>query len=157
MALARILVDGYSLLHSCPQIASGSPRHSAAAREELIHLLTQYADAIGTPVTVFFDGAGAPAGTPKAMSSPQMEILYSKSGKTADDMIERAAHRLSAYGEVLVVTDDFAERDTVLSLGATTSSCTGFLDNIGTALQEMDSELKHHNRRELSRFKRPPH
>ena len=61
------------------------------------------------------------------------------------------------YGEVLVVTDDFAERDTVLSLGATTSSCTGFLDNIGTALQEMDSELKHHNRRELIRFKRPPH
>src|SRR5437773_272475 len=135
MALARILVDGYSLLHSCPEIASGRRRHSAAAREELIHLLTQYGDTIGTPITVFFDGAGAPAGTPKAMSSPHMEILYSKSGQTADDMIERAAHRLSAYGEVLVVTDDIAERNTVVSLGAMTSSCAGFLSNIETALQ----------------------
>jgi predicted RNA-binding protein with PIN domain len=157
MALARILVDGYSVLHSCPQIASGRPRHSAAARHELIHLLTQYGDAVGTPVTVFFDGAGAPAGTPKATSSPEMEILYSQSGQTADDMIERAAHRLSAYGEVLVVTDDIAERDTVLSLGVMTSSCAGFVATIGTVLQEMDSELKHHNRRELSRFKRPRH
>src|SRR5262245_17999400 len=155
MTLARILVDGYSLLHNCPQIASGRPRHSAAARENLVHLLTQYADAIEAPITVFFDGAGAPLGTPKAMSSPRMEILYSKSGQTADDMIERAAHRLSAYGEVLVVTDDIAERDTVLALGAITSSCAGFLDRIGTVLQEMDSELRHHNHRELSRFKRP--
>ncbi len=155
MALARILVDGYSLLHRCREIASGRPRHSAAAREELIYLLTRYADAIATPITVFFDGAGAPAGTPNAPSSPQMEILYSKSGQTADDMIERAAHRLSAYGEVLVVTDDLAERDTVLSLGALVSSCSGFLDDIERALQEMDNELMHYNRRELGRFKRP--
>jgi len=86
-----------------------------------------------------------------------MEILYSKSGQSADDMIERAAHRLSAYGEVLVVTDDIAERNTVVSLGAMRSSCAGFLSSIKTALQEMDNELKHHNPRELTRFKRPRH
>jgi hypothetical protein len=157
MAFVRILVDGYSFLHGCPQIAPARPRHSAAAREELIHLLTQYADATHTPVTVFFDGAGAPAGTPKAMSSRQMEVLYATVGQTADDLIERVAHRLSAFGEVLVVTDDVAERDTVLSLGAMTSSCAVFFDDIRTALQEMDSKLKHHNRRELNRFKRPHH
>jgi len=155
MALVRVLVDGYSLLHSCPEIAPGKARHSPAAREELIYLLTQYADASATPITVFFDGAGAPAGTPKASSTPQMEILYSKPGQTADDLIERAAHRLCAFGDVLVVTDDFAERDTVLSLGAMTSSCANFLHTIETALQEMDSDLKRHNRGELGRFRRP--
>jgi predicted RNA-binding protein with PIN domain len=115
MSLVRILVDGYSFLHSSPQIAPAKPRYSTAARYELIRLLTQYADAVQTPITVFFDGAGAPAGTPKATSSRQMEILYASAGQTADDLIERAAHRLSAFGEVLVVTDDIAERDTVLS------------------------------------------
>ena len=77
MALVRILVDGYSLLHNWPEIAPGQARHSAAARDELIHVLTRYRDAIGTPVTIVFDGSRAPSGTPKPQSSPEMEILYS--------------------------------------------------------------------------------
>ena len=82
MALVRILVDGYSLLHNWPQLARRKPRHSAAAREELIHVLTQYRDAIGTPITVVFDGAGARAGRPKVESTRELEILYSHSGQT---------------------------------------------------------------------------
>src|SRR5215471_283287 len=78
MALIRILVDGYSLLHRWPELARGFPRHSATAREELIHRLRQYQDAIGTPITIFFDGAGAPPGTPSALSKPELEVLYSK-------------------------------------------------------------------------------
>ena len=65
MVLARILVDGYSLLHNWPELAPGAARHSARAREELVHVLTRYHDATGEPVTIFFDGAGAPPGTPK--------------------------------------------------------------------------------------------
>ena len=61
VALVRILVDGYSLLHGWPELAPGRPRHSASAREKLVHRLTQYRDAIGTPITIFFDGSGAPA------------------------------------------------------------------------------------------------
>jgi hypothetical protein len=36
MPLIRILVDGYSLLHAWPELARGSARHSATAREALI-------------------------------------------------------------------------------------------------------------------------
>src|SRR6266496_4192951 len=93
MALVRILVDGYSLLHSWPELAPGKPRHSAAARDELIYILTRYHDAIGTPITIFFDGGGAPAGTPKDESVRHVEVLFSRAGQTADEMIERDAHR----------------------------------------------------------------
>jgi len=154
MALVRILVDGYSLLHNWPKLAPGRPRHSAAARRELIHVLTQYRDAVGTPITVIFDGAGAPAGTPKVDSAPEMEILYSKAGQTADDVIERAAHRLGEFGEVLVVTDDYAERDTVLALGGMASSCLNFIQAIEGTLTELNRELKQHNRKERERFQR---
>ena len=64
MALVRILVDGYSLLHNWPELVPGKPRHSATARAELVHVLTRYQDAIGTPITIFFDGSGAPPGCP---------------------------------------------------------------------------------------------
>jgi predicted RNA-binding protein with PIN domain len=154
MALVRILIDGYSLLHNWPALARGKPRHSAAARDELIHIITQYRDAIGTPITIFFDGGGAPVGTPAALSTPEVEVLYSKSGQTADQMIERAAHRFAEYGEVLAVTDDLAERDTVISLGGSTSSCLSFIQAIENTLAEMADDIKDHNRRERHKFQR---
>jgi predicted RNA-binding protein with PIN domain len=156
MALVRILVDGYSLLHNWPEIAPGQPRHSARAREELIQILTQYHDATGEPITIFFDGSGAPPNTPKNESSRDVEVLFSSAGQTADDMIERAAHRFQSYGEVLVVTDDNAERDTVVGFGGTAASCDNFIRMIGGALSELRDELKNHNRAEQNRFKRPP-
>src|SRR5579859_3952047 len=117
MALVRILVDGYSLLHNWPQLAPGRARFSAEARRELIRRLTLYQDAAATPITVFFDGSGPTSGKPAPESTPAVEVLYSRAGQTADQMIERAAHRFAPYGEVLAVTDDLAERETVISLG----------------------------------------
>ena len=154
MALVRILVDGYSLLHCWQDLAPGKPRHSAAARDELIHWLRRYRDAVVTPVTLFFDGSGAPAGTPAADSSPEFEGLYSKRGKTADDLIERATFRLLEFGEVLVVTNDHAERDVVLSLGASTSSCELFIMEIERALEEEKQDITRYNRAEKNRYRK---
>jgi predicted RNA-binding protein with PIN domain len=155
MALARILVDGYSLLHNWPGLAPGQPRHSGRARDELIYVLTRYHDATGEPITIFFDGAGAPPHTPANESSAAVEVLFSRAGQTADEMIERAAHRFQDYGEVLVVTDDHAERDTVTGLGGMASSCANFIRMIESALTELQDELRNYNRTELNRFNRP--
>jgi len=153
MPLVRILVDGYSLLHNWPELAPGQPRHSERARDELIHLLTQYHDVTGEPITIFFDGAGAPAFVPKHDSSRNVEILFSRAGQTADEMIERAAHRFQSYGEVLVVTDDTAERDTVGGMGGSVCSCANFIRMIESAFTELQDELRNINRAERNRFK----
>jgi predicted RNA-binding protein with PIN domain len=155
MTLARILVDGYSLLHNWPELAPCQPRHSALARDELVHVLTRYHDATGERITVFFDGAGAPPGVPANESDMAVEVLFSRAGQTADEMIERAAHRFQAYGEVLVVTDDHAERDTVAGMGGMTASCANFIRTIEKALTELRDELRNYNRAERNRFKRP--
>ena len=154
MALVRILVDGYSLLHNWPELARGRARHSAAARDELISRLTLYQDACGTPVTIFFDGATVPNGKPRASSKSEVEVLYSRTGQTADQMIERAAYRYGPYGEVLAVTDDHAERDTVSSLGGSVSSCWNFILTVENALADLGEVIKHHNRRERHKFQR---
>jgi predicted RNA-binding protein with PIN domain len=153
MALVRILVDGYSLLHNWPALAPGKPRHSAAARDELIHRLTLYRDAIGTPISIIFDGGGAPAGAPKPISTPELEVVYSKEGQTADDIIERVTVRMREFGEVLAVTDDYAERDTVISMGGMASSCANFIEDIEQSLKELDRDIIRHNRTERARFK----
>ena len=155
MALVRILVDGYSLLHSWPELARGKARHSAAARDELVHVLTLYRDATHTPISIFFDGSSPKIEGPShTRSTPEVEILFSRAGQTADQMIERAAHRFQPYGDVLAVTDDVAERDTVINLGGLASSCENFIQMVQNTLAELEQEIKHHNRRERNRFQR---
>ena len=155
MALIRILVDGYSLLHHWPELAEGAPRHSETARDALVEMLTQYQDASGTPVTVFFDGAGKRRSKPKNESGAPVEVLFSNSGQTADDLIERAAHRFQDYGEVLVVTDDRMEREMVGGFGGSVASCANFIQMIQNALAELEENMNNHNRNERRRFSGP--
>ena len=154
MALVRILVDGYSLLHGWPELAPGKARHSAAARGELIRILTLYQDATGTPITVFFDGTCPRTGASDVSSPGEVEVLFSRAGQTADQMIERAAHRFGPYGEVLAVTDDGAERDTVINMGGLASSCWNFVQTLESALADLQNDVKNHNRQEQNKFNR---
>jgi predicted RNA-binding protein with PIN domain len=154
MALVRILVDGYSLLHNWPELAPGKPRHSAAARDELIRVLTLYRDATGAPITVFFDGSGSRKAPADTTAAPEVEVLFSRAGQTADQMIERAAYRFAAYGEVLAVTDDNAERDTVINLGGMAATCWNFIQDVEAAMKDLRNDIQQHNRRERNRFRR---
>jgi len=154
MALVRILIDGYSLLHNWPELAEGAPRHSETARDALVEMLTQYQDACGTPVTVFFDGRGSRKTKPKNDAGKSVEVLYSSAGQTADDLIERAAARFQPYGEVLAVTDDFAIRDVVGGFNGSVASCGNFIAMIENALASLEEKLNNHNRAERNRFLR---
>jgi predicted RNA-binding protein with PIN domain len=142
------------LLHGWPELASGKPRHSAAARDELISLLTRYRDVIGTPITIVFDGTGARAHGSRVPSTPELEVLFSAPGQTADQVIERVVYRLAPVGEALVVTDDYAERDTVINLGGMASNCANFIDAVDAALAELQRDLRQSNSREHRQFKR---
>jgi predicted RNA-binding protein with PIN domain len=154
MPVVRILVDGYSLLHHWPELARGKARFSAAARDELIRKLTMYQDACGTPVTIIFDGAGKPGKTAKPGDQAAIEILFSTTGKTADQLIERVAHRMRPYGEILAVTDDYAERDTVIAMGGMASSCSNFIREVESALSGLENDVRQWNQKERRNFKK---
>ena len=101
---------------------------------------------------VFFDGKGA-RGKHAKPAAQAVEVLFSGGGQTADDLIERAAHRFQDYGEVLVVTDDFAERDTVSASGASVASCGNFIRMIDQALAQLQDSLNRHNRAARNSFR----
>ncbi len=153
MAVVRILIDGYSLLHSWPELAPGKARYSAAARDELVHRLMQYRDAIGTPLTIVFDGAGQAPDSSQVPSTPECEIIYSRSGQSADQIIERVAAMMKPYGEIIAVTNDHAEQDTVVSMGGFIMGCDQFIREVEQALGELQNDIKRLNRRERGRFK----
>lgn len=153
MPILRILVDGYSLLHAWPDLAAGRARHSEEARTALVRTLSEYQSLLGTPITVFFDGQGRKPTVSKE-AGESVEVIFSKSGQTADSLIERAAYRFKDYGQVLVITDDFTERDVVIGFGGLASGCDTFIAQVDAAFDQARLDRVHHNRRENERYRR---
>jgi predicted RNA-binding protein with PIN domain len=138
----RILVDGYSVLHACHKALPNTKPHSPKARDWLIRQVTLYQDAIHVPVTIVFDGMGSKASKENQEVHPHVEVLFSKSNQTADDIIERVTHKLLKYGPVLVVTNDYAEQNTIFSMGGSVSSGEQFMDEIQHTLSQFDDDLR---------------
>ena len=123
--------------------------------DALVAALTQYQDSSGTPVTLIFDGGGAPPDTPKNETAKDgIEVLFSKKGQTADQIIERVAHLMKPYGEVLAGTNDYAERETVISLGGSACSCENFVAMLGDTVGDMQMDVATHNKRERQGYRR---
>ena len=118
-----------------------------------MHILTRYQDYCGTAITIVFDGSGAARGSDETASTAEVEVLFSRDGQTADQIIERAAFRLQDYGEALAVTDDYAERDTVMNMGGRATSCGEFIQTVESALAELERDVKNYNQREQARYR----
>jgi len=154
MAFMRILVDGHSLLHQWRELAPGKPRHSPVVLEELICRLTQYHDAIDTPITLVFDGSRPLGETDDGDLNGAVEILYSHAGQSAAQLIERMAYRLHGQGEVLMVTNKTTERAPMPPNGTQVSSCGDFIRMIESCLENLEREIQNYNCQERSKFLR---
>ena len=78
---------------------------------------------------------------------PHVEVIYSKGNRTADDIIERVTHKLLEYGPVLVVTNDYAEQNTISSMGGNVSSCEQFMEDMQDALSRFEADLANFNQK----------
>ena len=132
-----LLVDGHSVIFAWPDLAEIHRRNTASARENLVRRLTSLQDSSEWEVAVVFDGRGAKASSD---SEPHgIAVFYSKSGQTADEIIERLAAKYSSSCEVTVATDDHMERTTVEALGGmsiSTDQLLSEMDSAGSALRD---------------------
>jgi predicted RNA-binding protein with PIN domain len=98
----HVIIDGYNLLALSGWTEAGGP--SEMAREELLRRLAAYRHRKGHALTVVFDGwqRGQPIESREYRAGVQ--VIYSKRGERADQVIERLAQE---YGtECAVVTSD---------------------------------------------------
>lgn len=111
-----LIVDGHSMIFQWPELADRYSAHGVAVRESLIRMLTALQDSSDWTVAVVFDGTGGKASTGEETTA--IKVFYSKSGQTADAIIERLAAKYAPDFDVTVATDDHLERLTVESFGA---------------------------------------
>jgi uncharacterized protein len=98
----HVIIDGYNLLALTSRPGTG--RDSEMARESLLRQLAAYRHRKGHALTVVFDGwqRGQPIEGREHRAGVQ--VIYSKRGERADQVIERLAQEYGA--ECAVVTSD---------------------------------------------------
>ncbi|HEX4697117.1 MAG TPA: NYN domain-containing protein [Candidatus Udaeobacter sp.] len=126
-----LIVDGHSVIFAWPELRKVHARRSSLAREALIKQLRDYQDWTGVRVVVVFDGKGTKV---EAVSEPEdVQVFYSRSGQSADAIIERLASKYAKQFELLVATSDSMEAETVLACGAEWISAEGLRGLLASA------------------------
>ena len=126
-----LIVDGHSVIFAWPELWKLHARRSSLAREALVKQLRDYQDWTGVHVVVVFDGKGKKV---EATSEPtDVQIFYSRSGQSADAIIERLASKYAKRFELMVATADLMEAETVQACGAEWVSPDGLRGLLATA------------------------
>jgi len=111
-----LIVDGHSIIFAWPELRKLHARRSSLAREALLKQLRNYQDWTDVRVVIVFDGKGKKI---DASSEPgDVQIFYSRTGQTADAVIERLASKYGKRFELMVATSDSMEAETVQACGA---------------------------------------
>ena len=111
-----LIVDGHSVIFAWPELRKLHARRSSLAREALLKQLRDYQDWTGVHVVAVFDGKGKKV---DATSEPsEVQVFYSRSGQSADAIVERLASKYAKQYDLLVATSDSMEAETVHACGA---------------------------------------
>lgn len=126
-----LIVDGHSVIFAWPELRKLHARRSSLAREALIKQLRDYQDWTGVRVVVVFDGKGKK--TSAISEAGEVQIFYSRSGQSADAIVERLASKYAKQFDLTVATSDSMEAETVHACGAASISPDGLRGLIADA------------------------
>jgi len=112
----HLLVDGYNLLGRAEMSLSSGVGRLEAARETLLQRLAGYHHRKGHAITLVFDGWQGGSGSEHHEFRSGIEIVYSKRGERADQVIQRLAR---IYGkDCAVVSSDHEVVNSARAAGA---------------------------------------
>lgn len=100
----HIIIDGYNLIRQSDRLRRAEKFTLEEGRHSLIRFLIPYRERKGHRLTVVFDGWDGGSFQEERDREGGIDIIYSRKGEKADDLIKRMAER--SGDELVVVTSD---------------------------------------------------
>ncbi|MBQ4320876.1 MAG: TetM/TetW/TetO/TetS family tetracycline resistance ribosomal protection protein [Oscillospiraceae bacterium] len=144
-----LVVDGYNVIFAWEELKSLAGKELSLARQRLCDLLSSYCSYKNTKVILVFDGYRVAQNAGTTQHFHGMEVVYTKSGETADTYIERLCAGIGKNDAVRVVTSDGLIRLSALGSGILRMSAKEFRAEVQTVEDRIASLT-----RELSRSAR---
>jgi predicted RNA-binding protein with PIN domain len=136
----HLIIDGYNLLHAGGSLVQLNPIELQWKRDRLIDQLSAYRKLKQCEITVVFDGWKGGWSTEKKETRKGVEIIFSKVGEKADEVIKRLVRERGSG--VTVITSDrdiskYAERMIVAVIPS-----DQFSEKIERAFVKAEEDLK---------------
>ena len=133
-----LLGDGNNIIHAWPELKDLHQRGRGLAHERLRHLLERYQDVSGVRVVLVFDGRDTRIETQQHRDEHEVQVFYSDSSHTADDIIERLSAKYAGRYRITVATDDLAEKSMAFASGAEVISAVGLRTQLESSQGTME-------------------
>ncbi|SIS61572.1 NYN domain-containing protein [Salimicrobium flavidum] len=138
-----LLVDGYNMIGSWPELKDLRERDLSLARDLLIDMLAEYQSYKGGRVIAVFDAYHV-RGLERKHRKSSIDVIYTKENETADERIEKLAGELNdVRTQVYVATSDYAQQRVIFARGAYRISARELyieIKNVQKAIEEDVSE-----------------
>jgi predicted RNA-binding protein with PIN domain len=106
----HLIIDGYNLLHLLsPRLSLNAPQLQRE-RDRLLDRLSDYGRQRGLEITIVFDGWQGGWITEQRERRKGIEVIYSKVGEKADDVIKRLV-RERGSGSMVITSDREISKD----------------------------------------------
>ncbi|ACD51387.1 NYN domain-containing protein [Clostridium botulinum] len=126
-----IFVDGYNVINSWPDLKIKKNNNFDGARRSLIDTMHNYGVYNDCKVIIVFDAHKVLGSIQKVEAvNKNLSIIFTKDGETADSYIEKEVNLLGRKYEVIVVTSDWLEQQTIFQRGAVRMSSLEFYNEV---------------------------
>ncbi len=144
-----LLVDGYNIIFSWPELNELSKTSMEAARGRLMDILSNYQGYRKMTLILVFDAYRVEGGTGEIFRYHNIHVVFTREAETADQYIEKTVHEIGRRHEVTVATSDALEQVIILGQGARRMSASEFYEEVKQTEQEIRRD--HLNRRPAGR------
>ena len=125
-----LLVDGYNILFSWPELKELAEVDVRAAQTKLMDILSNYQGYKKCILILVFDAYKVEGHQEEIFTYHNIHVVYTKEAETADQYIEKTVHRIGRYHQVTVATSDGLEQVIILGQGANRMSAKGLKEEI---------------------------
>lgn len=137
-----LLIDGYNMIFSWPDLKKLAAEGLRFARMRLIDRIANYQAYMEYDATLVFDAYKVIGALEKTENYGDLKVVYTKEGETADRYIERTVAQLPKGSKVMVATSDQLEQISILGHGGMRIPAREFLEYVENAEEEIRNFTK---------------
>lgn len=134
-----LIIDGYNMIFSWNSLRSFGNSKIDLARDALIDQISNFQGYRQIKILLVFDGWRLPHNIGSSFRQGGLDIVYTRTGQSADQYIERKVHELKGKYRITVATGDGLIQNAILANGARRMSNT-----------ELESQVLSVNKKALS-------
>lgn len=125
-----LLVDGYNIVCAWKELNELAKTNIDAARTRLMDILCNYQGYVKCTLIVVFDAYKVKGSIGRMSDYHNIHVVYTKEAETADQYIEKLAHKIGRDYQVMVATSDGLEQLIIRGQGCGLISAREFYEEV---------------------------